>query len=528
MRSAFYRTLDTLAQTSNRAAAATLIEAIDASERAVVDGVVTTLAQRREKEGHLALLAKWHELDDEQRRLASPCRGRIGNALRDALLSTGQLFDNACVVTEEFLEYDQIPTLITIAEQPQGERTARALELIDRLVDELTRRIHTTAGQPRQPECEPIRRQVLDSLERSAVRFRNHQQRKLIDAFVALAGASCETLRSILADPMHACYRAVVRTLTESNSPGVIHLIFEYLKLPDTPGAIHNVVSRRTDPAFVAALCSFVAKSTCPNVLRNLLRIKTYEWLVPVETLTDRFTEEQLVKAAALVEKSGIKDRHVLDFVEQLLESSADSVRLAACRLLAPRRGERADNLVLRAVEDSSPAVQAAATQQMGARPGPGRVSLLVLLMESPHEEVREAARESLSEFSLENYLAQFDQMDEGVRRNKGALVARIDPDASRKIADEMQAPVVPRRLRAIDVAEAIGCLPAVADTLVELLADEDHMVRASAADALQFCTGEDVRNGLVAALEDQSAAVQNSAKSSLLQLDAVEDKEGR
>lgn len=527
MRAAFYRTLDTLAQSSNRAAAATLIEAIDAPEREVVDGVIATLARRREKEGHLALLAKWHELDEEQRQLASPGRGRMGNALRDALLSTGQLFENACAVAEAFFEYDQIPTLITIAEQPHGERTARALTLIDRLVDELTRRLHTTAGQPRQVECEPIRRQVLDSLERSAVRFRNHQQRKLIDAFVALAGASCETLRTILSDPMHACFRAVVRTLTESNSPGVIHLIFEYLKLPDTPSAIHNVVSRRTDSAFIAALCSFVAKSTCPNVLRNLARIKTYEWLAPVDTLTDRFSAEQLVEAAALVEKSGIKDRHLLDFSEELLGSSSAAVRQAACRLLAPRRGERADALVLRAVEDSDADVQAAATRQLGDRPGPGRVSLLVLLMESPHEKVREAARESLSEFSLENYLAEFDQMDEGVRRNKGALVARIDSRAPRKIAEEMHAPVVSRRLRAIDVAEAIGCLPAVADALVELLADEDHMVRASAADALQFCTGDDVRDALLAALEDQSAAVQNSAKTSLEQLAAADAEEG-
>ena len=58
-----------------------------------------------------------------------------------------------------------------------------------------------------------------------------------------------------------------------------------------------------------------------------------------------------------------------------------------------------------------------------------------------------------------------------------------------------------------------------MADALVERLDDEDHMVRAAAADALADCTAMDVRDALLAALGDRSFAVQNAARNSLRSL---------
>ena len=44
----------------------------------------------------------------------------------------------------------------------------------------------------------------------------------------------------------------------------------------------------------------------------------------------------------------------------------------------------------------------------------------------------------------------------------------------------------------------AIGLLPDVSDAVIELLADEDPTIREAAAQALQQCSGEDVREGAV------------------------------
>jgi HEAT repeat protein len=66
----------------------------------------------------------------------------------------------------------------------------------------------------------------------------------------------------------------------------------------------------------------------------------------------------------------------------------------------------------------------------------------------------------------------------------------------------------------------AMGVLPLLADSLIERLQDEDHLVRVAAAEALQYCKASDVRNALVtAAGADKSIAVQNAAKNSLRSL---------
>ena len=54
------------------------------------------------------------------------------------------------------------------------------------------------------------------------------------------------------------------------------------------------------------------------------------------------------------------------------------------------------------------------------------------------------------------------------------------------------------------------------AETLIELLEDEDHSVRAGAAEALQYCPTAEVQEALQHATGDRSAPVQNAAKSSL------------
>jgi HEAT repeat protein len=61
-----------------------------------------------------------------------------------------------------------------------------------------------------------------------------------------------------------------------------------------------------------------------------------------------------------------------------------------------------------------------------------------------------------------------------------------------------------------------MGLLPRLADALIERLQDEDHVVRVAAADALQHCTADDVRNALLAAIDDRSVAVQTAARNSL------------
>ena len=95
--------------------------------------------------------------------------------------------------------------------------------------------------------------------------------------------------------------------------------------------------------------------------------------------------------------------------------------------------------------------MQAAATRQLRDRRVAGAMGLLTKLVDSPHELVRDAARESLGEFSLENYLKQFDTLDDDSRRSKGELTAKVDKDFLSKLTEELESRSRRNRMRAIE-----------------------------------------------------------------------------
>ena len=75
--------------------------------------------------------------------------------------------------------------------------------------------------------------------------------------------------------------------------------------------------------------------------------------------------------------------------------------------------------------------MQANALRQLRTRGIPGALTRLVDMMESPHEVVRRAVRESLAEFNFKRFLAAYDMLDDEVRRSTGAMVRKIDPEAT-------------------------------------------------------------------------------------------------
>ncbi|HYO24158.1 MAG TPA: HEAT repeat domain-containing protein [Lacipirellulaceae bacterium] len=511
------QTFETLARSRNEAATAVLLAALESDDRRAFDGAALALVRRRSKAGHLAVLARWHELSDDLKRAIDQSEGRMGGALHDALLSPDeQLFANACEVARESGEFDLAPTLISVAEQTEGPRSAIATALVLELVDRLAHAADEpdAGGYSRHPET--IRKGVLESLERSVERFAIHGKRELIEAFVTLAGPESSTLRAVLEAPHHPCFQTVYDVLNLSTNPAVLDLLTSYLANHEAPGSVRQVVARRTDPPFVAALLGMPLPADSSWLAKNMAGIKALACLASGEAVCKRTAPAGQAAAMRLTSLSGATDETKLDFAAALLARGAQLARLAACESLSLITGQRSNDLVLAALADEDGDVQAAATRQLRSRHIPGTMAKLLELVASPFPQVQAAARESLAEFSFENYMARYETLDNESRRSTGALVALIDMQAIDSLKLEMASPVRRRRLRAIEVAEIMNVTAKVADALVERLDDEDHMVRAAAAAALADCTAMDVRDALVDALSDRSFAVQTAARESL------------
>ena len=510
-------TFESLIASRNDAATHALLAALESTDAMAYDGVLKSLIARRSKAGHLAVLQRWHNLSALQREFLQEGRGRMSGAMRDAVLTDDpQLFANACELVEQFSEFDLVPTLVTLAENQKSKHAQIATELVLRLVDRLSEMVHGPRDYNDRRDPESLRRFVLESLERSVERFRTHKRPELIEAFVVLGGPSCGALREILEDPRHVCYLTVIDALTHSTSPGVIQFLLQSLQCEFASLNILNVISKRSDPKFVSMLFDFVSQEISAKTAKNLGRIHSFNWLKQGNEGYTRFDEQDQARCIQLVSISGVKPDEFMDLLEDILKRGSVAGRMAACDALATLPGDRGNHLVLDSISDTDPQVQALATGQLRDRHVPGAMAILLKQIDSDHDVVRQATRESLSEFSFANFLAGYDALQDAARQSTGALVQKVDLETVPGLTKEMESPARTRRMRAIEMTDLMGLVPQLAEPITLLLEDKDHLVRASAADALQFCPTDEVREALLHATTDPSGAVQNAAKGSL------------
>ena len=160
--------------------------------------------------------------------------------------------------------------------------------------------------------------------------------------------------------------------------------------------------------------------------------------------------------------------------------------------------------------------MQANVIAQLRGRGIPGVLSSLLESVESPYAVVRKAARESLAEFSFKRFVAAFDMLDEEVRRSTGLLVKKIDVQTIALLNDELKSPIRSRRLRGLTIARTIDAVEGVESTIIEMLQDEDHLVRMEAAVTLGKSLSPASVEALTAALNDKSEVVRLAAQRSL------------
>jgi hypothetical protein len=213
---------------------------------------------------------------------------------------------------------------------------------------------------------------------------------------------------------------------------------------------------------------------------------------------------------------SGVPRQQAFTTIAQLMRGGTSGGRRAAAEALEEFNGGEANSLALAALDDADPHVQAAVLGHIRRRGIPGMLSRLIDLLESPHLIVRQAARKSLAEFSFKRFIGAFDMLDEAVRRSTGALVKKVDSHTVPLLQLELRSRVRTRRLRGLGIVRSMDAVIELEPLIVELLKDEDHLIRAEAASALAFSRSEESLHALEELLGDRSLVVQEAAHKSL------------
>jgi HEAT repeat protein len=514
------KTLHVLAATPNEAATAVLLPALDSPHVSIQEGALRALAERRSLAAQREIVARWPGLSARWKAIVAEKPGRLSSALRDAILGDDEaLCASACDAALALREYELMPALIKTATGQPSARADLATHTLLRLAQSLCDDVAQPSDWQGRRDPQLYRVQVVSALELAVERFGDHGRKEVVEAFLMLASRENSTLKRILRQPLDRCHRAIIECLMHSTRPAVMRLLLNFFDDSRAPRAAMGALARRDDDAFVAALLRRIGFEPSAGAKANLRRMTKLDWLEQAPARLAVMEEPAQHAAVQLAMVAGIGRDHALAVVRFLVLQGKPAGRRAAAVALAEFTGAEANQLALRALDDPDPHVQAAALAQLRHRGLPGSMARLVEALDNPHEVLRSTARECLSEFNFARYLASFDAMDEEVRRSTGQLVRKVEPAAARLVVEELQAPTRSRKLRGIEVAQAMRLCAAVEAELHALLADEDHMIRAAAAGALGQCRSVQAREALREALLDSSVAVHNAAEAALEQI---------
>ncbi len=512
-------TFEVLSDTRNESAIRALLPALDSSRETIQLGVLTTLLARRSFLGGREILRRLDTMPASWKAILRRRHGQLGAVLRDSILGTDpHLFKNACNAAVWFREYDLIPTLLSALEDLDNDQPDLLAETLSDLVNQLYEELEGRRSPLDMRDPKLVRRYVLESLERSVKRFEKHQRREILNAFLLLAGHGNSAMTWILQNPHHTVYRETAELLCESLYEGHMRLLISFLDQSRPPPALLAAIARRTDRIFIEALLARIGLEPPATIRANLKRISSFAFIEGDEMLTllRRFGGKQQGAIVELAMASGIPRPQAFKVVEGLLKYGKPEGRRQAAAVLAKFNGVEANALALQALDDVDPIVQANIIRHLRRRRIPGVLARLVDLVDSPHDTVRYAVRESLGDFSFERYLNSFEMLDEDLQRNTGMLVKKIDPETLPLLKGELLSPIRSHRLRGLDVVRTIDLAEPLEDLIIALLQDEDHIVRSEAAATLALCTTLASHEALQKATEDSSTAVREAALKSL------------
>lgn len=512
----FDKTFDFLAKSGNAAATPVLIAALRSEAIDIRDAAFAALINRSSLKGEAYFFEHWDDLTDAWRLEIKRQMGTMTRILREQLLSSSRPdCEKAAAITLELEEFDLVRSLTTAAEDHNNPNRDVASRCLVMLVDRL-RKLLDEATDARKRNLVLWRGRAMDALDDSMRRCSKHQSEEIVESFLMLTSREHPVFRHLLDDPSSQVYKLTLSILKRTLRPAIVRLILSVFREVAPCGTLLAAAAWRTDGPFVAQLLDSFSGGLADVELRNIKKIVRVGWSDHHWDMLAELTGRQQEIALRFLSASGQDRDSVFAVIHFFLTKGKPEGRLAAVEALAVDRGAVASQLIIDATTDEDPEVAAAALRQLRHRGIPGSLKYLLAQLDSEHEVVRIAVRQSLEEFSFGKYLAAFDLMMDDQRETTGHLVRKIDEHSDELLVAELSSEMQSRRRRAIEVVECLGIADQMEAPLLRLLQCDDYLIRVSAACALSSCNTETAIAGLREALLDRNVRVQEAAEASL------------
>ncbi len=308
-------------------------------------------------------------------------------------------------------------------------------------------------------------------------------------------------------------FAAFVSALAASTTRSAVELLFKLFTEPRTRfrEVAVEVMRMRRDGAFASLIAARLARMEPGEFELLARRVREIPWWASVEAAPD-LDPIAAAKMIEFVAKSGLeresRDAKILAFHV----SPYPEVRARVLATLQALEYPSIADLAAGFLQDPSDDVKVTAVRAIVTLGGANKMQLLLPLLNSPHEELRELAAREISGASFERYLRSFDRLDPKTRQVAARALAKIDGRITERLAEEITSLDAHRRLKALRIVGFVEAEESLRELLLELLKDPDRRVRATVLKIVQLSGSIGGMKLLVNALNDPDARVRANA----------------
>jgi hypothetical protein len=433
----------------------------------------------------------------------------------------GELQKNALEIIRATNNYELFPTLLELLEQRESESAECILPLFDEMINLVYENLHadpdSQSSRKYLQNAIRIQRDVLVALDKSCSDFDslNHPE-LLIHAVLVLGDPGSFVVKKVMSQANSECRDLASRLLFTSKHPGVMQLPLDYLSHNYPHAKAFKIIATRTDPEFICHLLRWFPKRLSENQQKNFQQIESVAWLNPFSMTLDMIPSGLQKSLIEFVNATGLPGDQKLSVQEWVVRNGRPEGRLAAADVLSSMNRSMVHDIIFDSLDSDESDVQVWATSQLRSQGIPEAFSLLIDRLDSPMEAVRNTAREELGSFNIERMLTLFEHIDPTVCFRAGELIQKIDPDCVKKLQQELKNPISRKRILAAKGAQVMGLHIKAIATFIEMLEDDDAMIRRTAVEILATISTDESANALRSVLDDSSARVREAARSAL------------
>lgn len=493
------QTLDLLGSTRNTAAVSVLTIGLQSSCESVRAQCAHLLIHRPEVEARQAVIVAWHRYDQKLRSDLVHFKVELEKACKHVLTSGSPEERRSAIQAVSDLDLTSaLPELVMIAVEPNNVSSSQAINCLLTICDRWGQRVRQGHDVP------SVRGPMLETMHRAICDYPSHQNTSVIEAWLLLACWDDSLQRSLINDPVHPAFRAVLEQFEHNKRTQILHLLGGYLWRSTTPKSILSVIAERSDEEFALAITDLITDDMFPIVLRRLRDMPQLASLLTIAS--------QPVGAVSAQKR----------YLWLMIAANAQTLDIVLPGAIAFSKAGTADGRrlaaeILRTCRKTDAEVLVQYIQQSETNPGdPTQVGVhlrtVLGWIHGPSTVLSSAAQEFFADYTLPILFEVTRKWPTPLCKILASIVIRIDPDVIPHLLKELESPAPRRRILALQVIQMLDVSSTINQQLLPLVSDSRIEVRVRAIDLLAALRSEELFEILPMLLMDPTTDVQEAA----------------